>query len=94
MFIICAVCTWTIKSHAFPKGDLQLTQCSHFGREAFPLDDDVDVVVLVIMALPDVLVEEEPNSSVVFCGCGLHSVHEASISSFNVSHLHVNLSLQ
>ena len=51
MFSMCAVCTWTIKSQALLKGDLQLTQCNHFGRAGFPEDVDEDEVIVVEAAV-------------------------------------------
>ena len=60
MFIMCAVCTCTIKSQAFPKGDLQLTQCSHLGRVLLLLDVVIDDV-LKALVLAIVLDEFEPE---------------------------------
>ena len=58
MFSMCAVCTWTIKSQALPKGDLQLTQCNHLGLggllelvEAEFEDKEDEVVVVVLEAI-------------------------------------------
>ena len=63
MFIMCAVCTCTIKSQAFPKGDLQATQCSHLGRVLLlvvVLDDVDDVLKALVLAI--VVDELEPEN--------------------------------
>ena len=63
MFSICAVCTWTIKSQALPKGDLQLTQCNHFGRAGFAAvaeDEDEVIVVEAVEAAEATEPEVEP----------------------------------
>ena len=55
MFSMCAVCTWTIKSQALPKGDLQLTQCNHLGLGGLlelveaEFEDKEDEVVVVVL---------------------------------------------
>ena len=55
MFSMCAVCTWTIKSQALPKGDLQLTQCNHLGLggllELVEAEFEDEVVVVVLEAI-------------------------------------------
>lgn len=109
MFIMCAVCTCTIKSQAFPKGDLQLTQCSHLGRVLLLLDVVIDDV-LKALVLAIVLDEFEPwlvtvveAATVDDCdddgncddGILVQSVQGLpSFSSLRASHLQVNLSLQ
>lgn len=100
MFIMCAVCTCTIKSQAFPKGDLQLTQCSHLGRVLllFGVVDTVEVLKDVLELEPVWLVEtvvatvdDDKDDEVAV----LQSVQgEPSFSSLRVSHLQVNRSLQ
>jgi hypothetical protein len=52
MLSMCAACTCTMRSHADEKGDLHVTQCSHFVVDVDDADDeDVDG--------DDVEVEEE-----------------------------------
>ena len=74
MFIMCAVCTCTIKSQAFPKGDLQATQCSHLGRVLLlvvVLDDVDDVLKALVLAIVVDELEPENKMIVVFLGASL-----------------------
>lgn len=68
MFNMCAVCTWTIKSQALPKGDLQLTQCNHLGLgglfellEAEFEDKEDEVVVVVLLEAIEAVEATDPD---------------------------------
>jgi len=110
MFSMCAVCTWTIKSQALPKGDLQLTQCNHLGLGGLlelveaEFEDKEDEVVVVVLEAMEAVEATDPEVKLWLVEAFddwvlgtvelLHSKHEGSVSSLRLSHLQVNLNLQ
>lgn len=62
MFIMCADCTWTIKSQAFEKGILQETQCSHFVRCDSRRELFSGKVKIILNVLVQIALLENPNN--------------------------------